>query len=108
MQIAFMIYSMTYDRDPAVYIVASHRNGTLYTGVTSNLERRIYEHREGLLAGFSKRYNCKILVWYDTFDMMIDAIAHEKKIKAGSRQAKLKLIESKNPNWRDLYSDLAH
>ena len=95
-------------RAPAVYIMASRRNGTLYTGVTSDLERRVYEHKQGLLSGFTKRYHCKNLVWYEFYDMMIDAIAREKQIKVGSRRAKLFLIETMNPQWHDLYSDLAH
>jgi putative endonuclease len=92
---------------PAVYIMANKRNGTLYTGVTSDLLRRAYEHREGLVPGFSARYGCKMLVWYETHDAMIDAITREKQIKAGSRGDKLALIESLNPDWRDLYQDLA-
>ncbi len=94
-------------KNPAVYIMANKRNGTLYTGVTSDLPRRAYEHREGLLDGFTKRYGCKLLVWYEPFDTMDGAIAREKQIKAGSRQAKLALIEAMNPKWRDLYEGLA-
>ncbi|PPD42477.1 MAG: endonuclease [Methylocystis sp.] len=93
-------------RNPAAYIVASKRNGTFYTGVTSNLPRRIWEHREGLVDGFTKRYGCKLLVWYEHHETMPDAIAREKQIKAGSRAKKLVLIESLNPTWRDLYGDL--
>jgi putative endonuclease len=93
-------------RQPAVYIVANKRNGTLYTGVTSNLARRIYEHREGLLPGFTSQYGCKMLVWYEFYEDMPSAIAREKQIKAGSRRKKLALIEALNPNWRDLYDDL--
>ena len=102
---------MQFHRNPAVYIMANHRNGTLYTGVTSGLERRVYEHKQEVLEGFTKRYQCKILVWYEWYewyDLMIDAIAREKQIKAGSRRAKLNLIETMNPDWSDLYSDLAH
>ena len=91
-------------REPAVYIVASGRNGTIYTGVTSDLSRRAFEHREGLIPGFTARYGCKWLVWYERYD---DAIAREKQIKAGSRRKKLALIEALNPHWRDLYADLA-
>ena len=68
---------------PAVYIVENKRNGTFYTGVTSHLERRIYEHREGVLMGFSKRYGCKLLVWYEMHETMENAIAREKQLKAG-------------------------
>jgi predicted GIY-YIG superfamily endonuclease len=93
-------------RQPAVYIVANERNGTLYIGVTPNLARRIYEHREGLQPGFSSTYGCKMLVWYEFYPDMPSAIAREKQIKAGSRRRKLALIETFNPNWRDLYEDL--
>jgi putative endonuclease len=92
---------------PAVYIMASQRNGTLYTGVTSDLVQRAWQHREGLLPGFTTRYGCKLLVWYERHDNMISAIEHEKQIKAGSRKKKLALIEASNPGWRDLYEGLA-
>ena len=94
-------------REPAVYIMASKRHGTLYTGVTANLARRVYEHREGLVSGFTTRYGCKLLVWYERYPTMPEAIAREKQIKAGSRQRKQALIEAMNPGWRDLYGDLA-
>ena len=74
--------------------MASRRNGTLYTGVTSNLARRAYEHREGLIKGFTTQYGCKLLVWFETHDRMADAIAREKQIEAGSRGKKLALIEA--------------
>ena len=94
-------------REPAVYIVASKRNGTLYTGATSSLARRVYEHREGLVPGFTSQHGCKQLVWYEPYPTMPEAIAREKQIKAGSRKKKLALIEATNPDWRDLYLDLA-
>jgi predicted GIY-YIG superfamily endonuclease len=94
-------------RDPVVYIMASKLRGTLYTGVTSNLPRRAYEHREGLTPGFTKQYGCKTLVWYEPQSTMPDAITREKQIKAGSRADKIRLIEAMNPDWRDLYEDLA-
>lgn len=94
-------------RQPAVYIMASRRNGTLYTGVTSNLPRRVYQHREGLVPGFTSHYGCNLLVWYEVYETMVDAIAREKQIKGGSRKKKLALIEAMNPRWRDLYEDLA-
>ncbi len=94
-------------RAPCVYMMANARNGTLYTGVTSDLSRRAYEHREGLIAGFTRQYGCKLLVWYERHDVMPDAIAREKQIKAGSRSDKVRLIEAMNPDWRDLYGDLA-
>lgn len=93
-------------KQPCVYIVASGRNGTLYTGVTSNPPRRAYEHREGLVKGFSAKYECKLLVWYELHHTMADAIAREKQIKAGSRARKIALIESLNPTWADLYDTL--
>lgn len=88
--------------------MASRRNGTLYTGVTSSLPHRVWQHREGFMGGFTKRYGCRILVWYELHATMPDAIAREKQIKAGSRADKLRLIEAMNPDWRDLYADIAH
>jgi putative endonuclease len=73
-------------KQPAVYIMASRRNGTLYAGVTSNLVQRAYQHRESLVPGFTARYGCKLLVWYEIHDEMTAAIAREKQIKAGSRK----------------------
>jgi predicted GIY-YIG superfamily endonuclease len=93
-------------RQPAVYILASRRNGTLYIGVTSNLPQRIWQHRTGAVAGFTKRYGCKILVWYELHSTMLEAIAREKQLKGGSRKKKLALIEAANPAWHDLYEDL--
>jgi putative endonuclease len=93
-------------KQPAVYIMASGRNGTLYVGVTSNLPQRAYQHRQGLIPGFTLRYCCKSLVWYEVYDDMANAIAREKQIKAGSRRKKLELIEAMNPEWRDLFDDL--
>jgi predicted GIY-YIG superfamily endonuclease len=93
-------------KQPAVYIVANRRNGTLYTGVTSNLVQRVYQHRNGLVPGFTSRYGCKMLVWYELHEDMISAITREKQIKAGSRRKKLALIEAMNPTWRDLYEDI--
>jgi predicted GIY-YIG superfamily endonuclease len=91
---------------PAVYIMASQRNGTIYTGVTSNLARRAFEHREGLIKGFTKKYSCKILVWYEIHETMEAAIVREKQIKAGSREKKLSMIQAFNPEWIDLHSAL--
>jgi putative endonuclease len=88
-------------KQPAVYIMASSRNGTLYTGVTSNLSLRAYQHREGLTPGFTTRYGCKLLVWYEYYERMDEAIAREKQLKGGSRRQKLALIEAMNPTWRD-------
>jgi putative endonuclease len=94
-------------KQPCVYIAANRRNGTIYVGVTSNLPRRAFEHREGLVKGFSSKYRCKILVWYELHETMADAIAREKQIKAGSRAKKLALIEALNPQWKDLFETLA-
>ncbi len=93
-------------KQPAVYIMASRRNGTLYTGVTSDLIRRVWQHRESETPGFASRYGCKMLVWYELHDDMTAAIAREKQIKGGSRKNKLALIEAMNPAWWDLYDDL--
>jgi putative endonuclease len=93
-------------KQPCVYMMANRRNGTLYIGVTSNLPRRAFEHREGLVKGFSSMYRCKVLVWYEAHDTMIDAIAREKQIKAGNRAKKLALVEALNPQWLDLFKTL--
>jgi putative endonuclease len=93
-------------KQPCVYIITSGRNGTLYTGVTADLPRRIFEHREGLIAGFSKKYRCKRLVWYELHETMTDTITREKQIKAGSRAKKLALIEWYNSEWTDLFESL--
>ncbi|MGB3584266.1 MAG: GIY-YIG nuclease family protein [Roseiarcus sp.] len=94
-------------REPCVYMMASKRNGTLYTGVTSNLSQRAFQHREGLTPGFTTRYGCKLLVFYERYERMDDAIAREKQIKGGSRARKIALIQAINPEWRDLYDGLA-
>jgi len=90
----------------AVYILASRRNGTLYVGVTSDLVKRVWEHRVGCVEGFTKRHGVKQLVWYDVCDDAITAITREKQIKKWNRGWKLKLIEQKNPEWRDLFTDI--
>ena len=94
-------------REPVVYIMASCRNGTLYTGVTSDLSRRTFEHRTRAKPSFASRHKCILLVWYEPYERMDEAIAREKQIKAGSRKDKLKLIEAMNPQWQDLYESLA-
>lgn len=86
--------------------MTNERNGTLYIGVTSNLIQRVYQHKNGLMRGFTSRYACKILVYYELFDDMEHAILREKKLKGGSRKQKLKLIESINPLWQDLYESI--
>jgi predicted GIY-YIG superfamily endonuclease len=95
-------------KQPAIYIMANKRNGTLYTGVTSNLGQRVWQHREGVAEGFTKRYGCKLLVWYESAETMDAAISREKQIKGGSRAKKLALIEGMNPDWRDLFEEIAH
>jgi putative endonuclease len=94
-------------KQPAVYIMANQRNGTLYTGVTSDLVQRVWQHREGVADGFTKRYGCKQLVWFELAGTMHSAITREKQIKGGSRAKKLALIESMNPDWRDLFDEIA-
>lgn len=86
-----------------VYIVTNHKHGTLYIGVTCDLERRIYEHREALTPGFTSKYGCKQLVWYEEFWNIQDAIQREKSLKRWYRKWKIDLIEKMNPDWRDLY-----
>jgi len=93
-------------RNPAVYIMANKQNGTLYTGVTSNLIKRVYEHKHAASPGFTEKYECKLLVFYEIYESMLDAIAREKQIKAGSRKKKLLMIEKINPEWCDLYHNL--
>jgi putative endonuclease len=89
-----------------VYILASKRNGTLYIGVTSNLKKRIHEHRNNLVKGFTKRYKVHILVYYEMTSDIESAIKREKQLKNWKRKWKLELIEKSNPEWRDLYDEL--
>lgn len=89
-------------KQPAVYILASQRNGTLYIGVTSNLPQRMYQHREVVIDGFSKKYGTKMLVYFDLCEDMNSAIVREKSLKGLTRAKKIALIESVNPNWEDL------
>jgi len=88
-----------------VYILASRMNGTLYTGVTTDLEHRIWEHREELTGGFTQKYGVKRLVWYREYADVGLAIVDEKRIKRWRRKWKLELIEAMNPNWADLYEE---
>ena len=90
----------------AVYILASQRNGTLYTGVTSNLVQRVWQHREKCLDGFTKRYDVKHLVWYELHESIYSAIEREKVIKKWNRAWKLRVIEKMNPEWRDLWDEM--
>jgi len=89
-----------------VYILCSRRNGTLYVGVTSDLTKRIYEHKNNLVEGFTKKYGVHCLVWYETHESSEVAIQREKQIKKWERAWKVRLIEEHNPEWRDLYDDL--
>ena len=91
---------------PTVYIMANKINGTLYTGVTSDLLRRVAEHKEGTVFGFSSKYQCTLLVWYGFFETMTDAIYMEKFLKRRTRVYKIKLIEEMNLSWNDLYADI--
>ena len=93
---------MTYEF-PAVYIITNKRHSVLYIGVTSNLHSRIYQHKHKLIKGFSEKYNCNKLVYYEVIDDMYCAISREKQIKSGSRNSKINLINSINPKWIDLY-----
>ena len=89
-----------------VYILFNKRNGTLYTGVTSDLAKRVYEHKINVIEGFTKKYNIHNLGYYEISDSIESAIWREKQIKAGSRKSKLALIERMNPNWEDLYDKI--
>ena len=94
------------DFQPAVYIMANHKGGTIYVGVTSDLVQRAWQHREGVGDGFTRRYGCKRLVWFELHGTMEQAILREKQLKAGSRARKVALIVAENPDWRDLYFDI--
>ena len=91
---------------PTVYIMTNKRNGTLYTGVTSNLIKRVYEHKYSDEPGFTQKYRCKYLVYYELIEDMVTAIEREKQLKGGSRKKKLVLIQKANPYWEDLYEKL--
>jgi putative endonuclease len=94
------------ERQPAIYIMTNKYHGTIYTGVTGDLIKRIYQHKHGETSGFTKKYACHFLVYYELYDEMIGAIEREKQIKAGSRKKKIALIEKNNPKWHDLYQTL--
>lgn len=93
-------------KQPAVYILASKRNGTLYIGVTSNLIKRAWEHKNDLVAGFTKRYSVHRLVYYELHESMESAINREKQMKKWNRAWKLELIEKRNPDWKDLWEGM--
>ena len=97
---------MVVDKQPCVYILASKRNGTLYVGVTSDVVKRAWEHRNGLIDGFTKKYSIHGLVYYELHENMLVAITREKQIKKWNRAWKLRLIEQGNPQWRDLWSEI--
>ena len=91
-----------------VCIMASRRNGTLYIGVTSDLAKRVWEHREGRIDGFTKRYGCKVLVWFSVFGSLESAIRREKQMKEWQRAWKLRVIEEMNPDWNDLFESICN
>ena len=93
-------------RQPCVYLLASKQNGTLYVGVTSDLVKRIWEHKSDLVEGFTRKHRIHTLVWYEAHETMESAIRREKVIKKWNRHWKLKMIEAENPHWRDLYDEL--
>jgi putative endonuclease len=94
------------NKQPCVYMLSSQRNGTLYIGVTSDLIKRVYQHRNEMVEGFTKRYAVHDLVWYEVHEMMESAIQREKQLKKWSRTAKIRLIETNNPTWLDLWDQL--
>ena len=94
------------EKKPAVYFVTNKKGGTIYTGVTSDIVKRVYEHKHKLADGFTKKYNCSLLVYYEIYDDMYEAIKREKRLKNYLREWKIELIEKDNPDWRDLYSDI--
>ena len=94
------------EREPCVYLLASKRNGTLYVGVTSNLVKRVWEHKQHTVEGFTRKYQVDRLVWYEMHETMASAISREKAIKNWERAWKIKVIEQMNPGWMDLYGDV--
>jgi putative endonuclease len=101
-----MTNSLKWPKQPCVYILTNARHTVLYTGVTSDLKARVYQHREKLPPGFTSRYNASELVYYEAAYDMSGAIGREKQIKSGSRQKKVELINAFNPTWRDLYDEI--
>ena len=93
-------------KQPCVYLLASRRNGTLYTGVTSDVVQRVWQHKNDVVEGFTKRYGVHTLVWFEIHETMASAIAREKAIKEWKRAWKVELIEKNNPTWRDLYDEI--
>ena len=99
-------YCNTMSKQPAVYILASKQNGTLYIGVTSNLQKRAWEHKNDLVEGFTRKYGVHQLVYYELDEDMMSAITREKQMKKWNRAWKLELIERQNPGWRDLWEEI--
>ena len=97
---------MLMDKQPATYILASRRNGTLYVGVTSNLLARVWQHRDHVVEGFTSKHSVGQLVWYELHATMEEAILREKRIKKWNREWKIRLIEEKNPYWNDLWVEI--
>lgn len=97
---------MMQTKQPAVYILASQRNGTLYIGVTSDLIKRIWQHKNNIVEGFSQKYHVHLLVYYELLESMDAAILREGQLKKWNRAWKLRLIEASNPLWRDLYNEI--
>ncbi|MBW2622790.1 MAG: GIY-YIG nuclease family protein [Deltaproteobacteria bacterium] len=95
------------NKKPAVYILANNKNGTLYVGVTSDLTKRVWEHKTNLVDGFTKRYSVRKLMWYELHGSMISAITREKTLKNWKRTWKMELIEKNNPLWQDLYETIS-
>ena len=94
------------DRQPVVYILASRRNGTLYIGVSSQVIKRVWQHKNEMIEGFTAKYDVKMLVYYEIHESMYEAITREKQLKKWKRAWKIGAIEAMNPGWRDLYDDL--
>jgi putative endonuclease len=94
------------DKPSYVYMLASQRYGTLYLGVTADLVRRVYEHREAFVAGFTKEYEVKRLVWYEVHTDIVAAITREKQLKKWNRAWKIELVQQRNPHWRDLFDEI--
>lgn len=94
------------ERNPCVYMLTNKSHGTLYIGVTSNLPKRVWEHKSKVVKGFSSKYNLSMLIWYEKHESMESAIIREKALKFWKRAWKIRLIEESNPNWNDLYKDV--
>jgi len=97
---------MAHTKQPCVYILANKRNGALYVGVTSDMMKRGWEHRQGVEEGFTRKYGVQMLVHYEVCENMLSAISREKQLKKWNRAWKLRLIEERNPAWRDLWQDI--